>query len=142
MVKTMTVALKIPHFGYCDEIDLTRLVALRADLKSVAEARGIRLSYMPFFIKVQCHTFILIGSWLVVVNTMFLLAQAASLGLLHFPTLNASVDESCQNITYKVTQPDLRTDPSSVSWVLLERTSKACCVPHSLERHSLVSGIS
>lgn len=141
MVKTMTVALNIPHFGYCDEVDLTRLVALRGDLKPVAEARGIRLSYMPFFIKVLCHIFILTGYWLVV-NTMFLLAQAASLGLLHFPILNASVDESCQNITYKVTQPDPRTDPSSVSWVLSERTSKARCVPHSSERCSLVSGIS
>ncbi|KAM9358563.1 lipoamide acyltransferase component of branched-chain alpha-keto acid dehydrogenase complex, mitochondrial [Symphorus nematophorus] len=77
MVKTMTAALKIPHFGYCDEVDLTRLVALRAELKSTSEARGIKLSYMPFFIK------------------------AASLGLLHFPILNASVDEGCQNITYK-----------------------------------------
>lgn len=55
MVKTMMAALKIPHFGYCDEVDLTRLVALRAELKSVAEARGIRLSYMPFFIKVRPH---------------------------------------------------------------------------------------
>lgn len=52
MVKTMTAALKIPHFGYCDEVDLTRLVALRTELRSVAEARGVRLSYMPFFIKV------------------------------------------------------------------------------------------
>ncbi|XP_041648179.1 lipoamide acyltransferase component of branched-chain alpha-keto acid dehydrogenase complex, mitochondrial [Cheilinus undulatus] len=77
MVKTMTAALKIPHFGYCDEVDLTRLVALRAELKSTAESRGVKLSYMPFFIK------------------------AASLGLLHFPILNASVDEGCQNITYK-----------------------------------------
>ncbi|XP_038554791.1 lipoamide acyltransferase component of branched-chain alpha-keto acid dehydrogenase complex, mitochondrial [Micropterus salmoides] len=77
MVKTMTAALKIPHFGYCDEVDLSRLVSLRAELKSTTEARGVRLSYMPFFIK------------------------AASLSLLHFPVLNASVDEGCQNITYK-----------------------------------------
>ncbi|KAL7397444.1 hypothetical protein ABVT39_022261 [Epinephelus coioides] len=77
MVKTMTAALKIPHFGYCDEVDLTRLVSLRAELKSIAESRGVKLSFMPFFIK------------------------AASLGLLHFPILNASVDEGCQNITYK-----------------------------------------
>ncbi|XP_039623228.1 lipoamide acyltransferase component of branched-chain alpha-keto acid dehydrogenase complex, mitochondrial [Polypterus senegalus] len=77
MVKTMTAALKIPHFGYCDEVDLTRLVQLRQELKSLSESRGVKLSYMPFFIK------------------------AASLGLLHFPILNASVDESCQNITYK-----------------------------------------
>lgn len=36
-------------------------------------------------------------------NAVLLLVQAASLGLLHFPILNASVDEGCQNITYKVT---------------------------------------
>uniref|UniRef100_H3CGJ9 Dihydrolipoamide acetyltransferase component of pyruvate dehydrogenase complex n=1 Tax=Tetraodon nigroviridis TaxID=99883 RepID=H3CGJ9_TETNG len=77
MVKTMTAALKIPHFGYCDEVDLSRLVALRRDLKGAAEARGVKLSYMPFFMK------------------------AASLGLLHFPILNACVDQDCQNITYK-----------------------------------------
>ncbi|XP_027004399.1 lipoamide acyltransferase component of branched-chain alpha-keto acid dehydrogenase complex, mitochondrial-like isoform X2 [Tachysurus fulvidraco] len=77
MLKTMTAALKIPHFGYCDEVDLTNLVILRSELKGVAESRGVKLSYMPFFIK------------------------AASLSLLQFPILNASVDESCQNITYK-----------------------------------------
>lgn len=77
MVKTMTAALKIPHFGYCDEVDLSRLVRLRKDLQPVTQAQGVKLSYMPFFIK------------------------AASLGLLHFPILNASVDEACQNITYK-----------------------------------------
>lgn len=52
MVKTMSAALKIPHFGYCDEVDLTRLAALRTELRSVSDARGVRLSYMPFFIKV------------------------------------------------------------------------------------------
>lgn len=53
MVKAMTAALKIPHFGYCDEVDLSRLVALRAELRSVAESRGVKLSFMPFFIKVE-----------------------------------------------------------------------------------------
>ncbi|XP_053489978.1 lipoamide acyltransferase component of branched-chain alpha-keto acid dehydrogenase complex, mitochondrial isoform X2 [Ictalurus furcatus] len=77
MVKTMTAALKIPHFGYKDEVDLSRLVHLRSELKDVAEHRGVKLSYMPFFIK------------------------AASLALHHFPILNSSVDEACQNITYK-----------------------------------------
>ncbi|XP_067394474.1 lipoamide acyltransferase component of branched-chain alpha-keto acid dehydrogenase complex, mitochondrial [Emydura macquarii macquarii] len=77
MVKTMSAALKIPHFGYCDEIDLTQLIQLREELKPVAQARGVKLSFMPFFIK------------------------AASLGLLHYPILNATVDENCQNITYK-----------------------------------------
>lgn len=53
MVKTMTAALKIPHFGYCDEVDLSRLVLLRSELKPVAERRGVKLSYLPFFIKVS-----------------------------------------------------------------------------------------
>lgn len=45
----------------------------------------------------------LIGYMLTVdVNAVLSLVQAASLGLLHFPILNASVDEGCQNITYKV----------------------------------------
>lgn len=52
MVKTMSAALKIPHFGYCDEVDLSRLVLLRSELRSVTEGRGVKLSYMPFFIKV------------------------------------------------------------------------------------------
>ena len=53
MVKTMSAALKIPHFGYCDEIDLTELVKLREELKPIAFARGIKLSFMPFFLKVR-----------------------------------------------------------------------------------------
>ncbi|XP_072294969.1 lipoamide acyltransferase component of branched-chain alpha-keto acid dehydrogenase complex, mitochondrial [Eucyclogobius newberryi] len=77
MVRTMTAALKIPHFGYCDELDLSRLVQLRKDLQLLTAAQGVKLSYMPFFIK------------------------AASLALLHFPILNSSLDEACQNITYK-----------------------------------------
>ncbi|XP_059425344.1 lipoamide acyltransferase component of branched-chain alpha-keto acid dehydrogenase complex, mitochondrial-like [Carassius carassius] len=77
MVKAMSAALKIPHFGYKDEVDLSQLVRLRSDLKGLAESRGVKLSYMPFFIK------------------------AASLGLLHFPILNSSLDENCTNITYK-----------------------------------------
>lgn len=52
MVRTMTAALMIPHFGYCDEVDLSRLVTLRAELRPVAEGRGVKLSFMPFFIKV------------------------------------------------------------------------------------------
>lgn len=49
----MSAALKIPHFGYCDEIDLTQLVQLREELKPLAEIRGVKLSFMPFFIKVR-----------------------------------------------------------------------------------------
>ncbi len=52
MVKAMSAALKIPHFGYKDEVDLSQLVRLRSELKGLAESRGVKLSYMPFFIKV------------------------------------------------------------------------------------------
>ncbi|XP_046548197.1 lipoamide acyltransferase component of branched-chain alpha-keto acid dehydrogenase complex, mitochondrial-like [Haliotis rubra] len=77
MVKTMSMALKIPHFGYYDEIDVTTLVNLRKDLKKVAEKRGIKFSYMPVFIK------------------------AASLALSQFPILNSSIDDKVENIIVK-----------------------------------------
>ena len=54
MVKTMSAALQIPAFGYYDDIDLTRLVAVRGSLKAMAEQRGVRFSYMPVFLKVGC----------------------------------------------------------------------------------------
>lgn len=69
---------QIPHFGYCDEIDMTSLWLLRADMKTIAAQYGIRFSFMPLFIK------------------------AASLALAQFPVLNSSVDKTCENITYKV----------------------------------------
>ncbi|KAM9797660.1 lipoamide acyltransferase component of branched-chain alpha-keto acid dehydrogenase complex, mitochondrial isoform 2-T2 [Syngnathus typhle] len=78
MVKSMMAALSIPHLGLCEQVELSRLVALRAELRTEARGHGLKLSYMPFFIK------------------------AASLCLTRFPILNASLDESCQNITYKV----------------------------------------
>lgn len=77
MAKSMAAALQIPHFGYCDEIDLTNLVGLRGDLKDLAAARGVKFSYMPVFLK------------------------AASLALTQFPSLNCHVDSKCENITYK-----------------------------------------
>ncbi|XP_076353438.1 dihydrolipoamide branched chain transacylase E2 isoform X2 [Tachypleus tridentatus] len=77
MVKTMSQSLTIPHFGYCDEVCVTELVMLRSRLKEKAGERGVRFSFMPFFIK------------------------AASLTLSQFPVLNSSVDENCENIIYK-----------------------------------------
>ena len=79
MFKTMASSLVIPHFGLSDEIDLTRLVQLREELKSLVkdENDGIRITFMPFFVK------------------------AASLALLRHPILNASIDESGNNLIYK-----------------------------------------
>ncbi len=39
------------HFTYVDECDATALVALRDQTRSVAEAQGVKLSYLPFIIK-------------------------------------------------------------------------------------------
>ena len=78
MVKSMTESLKIPHFGYKDEIDMSALVQLRAELKDFAASqRGIRLSYMPIILK------------------------ACSLALTNYPILNAYFDVNREVITYK-----------------------------------------
>lgn len=78
MYKSMTESLKIPHFAYCDEIDMSRLVKLRNELKDdTLETHGIKLTFMPFMIK------------------------AASLALLKFPILNSSLDETDLTIVYK-----------------------------------------
>ncbi|XP_077980987.1 lipoamide acyltransferase component of branched-chain alpha-keto acid dehydrogenase complex, mitochondrial-like [Glandiceps talaboti] len=77
MVKTMIAANQVPHFGYCDELDVTELVHIREKLKKVASDRGVRMSYMPVFLK------------------------AASMALLHYPILNAHTDEKCEYLTQK-----------------------------------------
>jgi 2-oxoisovalerate dehydrogenase E2 component (dihydrolipoyl transacylase) len=53
MVKTMTLANTIPHFGYADEVVVDNLLAFRKDLKHIAETRGIKLTLMPIIIKVR-----------------------------------------------------------------------------------------
>ena len=44
MVKSMKAALKVPHFGYNDEVDMDGLVELRSQLKSVAASRGTKIT--------------------------------------------------------------------------------------------------
>ncbi|KAJ0179945.1 hypothetical protein K1T71_004536 [Dendrolimus kikuchii] len=77
MIKSMTEAMKIPHFGFSDEYDVTKLVQSRETLKKTALERGVKLTYMPIIIK------------------------AASLGLSFLPILNSSLDKTCENIIYK-----------------------------------------
>ncbi|XP_059062119.1 lipoamide acyltransferase component of branched-chain alpha-keto acid dehydrogenase complex, mitochondrial [Achroia grisella] len=77
MVKSMTEAMKIPHFGFSDEYKVSKLVQSRESLKSLALEHGVKLTYMPIIIK------------------------AVSLGLTSYPILNSSLDNSCNNIIYK-----------------------------------------
>jgi len=76
MVKSMTEALKIPHFGYNEEYDVTQLVQTRAELKSIAAEYDIKLSYMPFIIK------------------------AVSMALMEFPVLNSTLSADLTEVTY------------------------------------------
>lgn len=77
MYKSMSESLKIPHFAYSDEIDISKLVKVREALKTEALARGVKLTYMPFFVK------------------------AASNALKEFPIVNSSFDEPNESVIYK-----------------------------------------
>ncbi|MEO6772798.1 MAG: dihydrolipoamide acetyltransferase family protein [Kofleriaceae bacterium] len=65
------------HFTYVEEIDMTELVLVRERAKARAAERGVKLHYLPFIVK------------------------AAVSGLKKWPTLNASLDESTQEIVRK-----------------------------------------
>ncbi len=67
----------IPHATAFGEVDATALIALRDALKSAAEKRGIRLTYMPLLVKLLLPV------------------------LKEFPIFNASLDEERREIIYK-----------------------------------------
>lgn len=73
MVKSVST---IPHFTYCEEIDMTNLIKLRKELKEVYAKQDIKLTMMPFFMK------------------------AMSLALKQFPLINSQVNEECTELTY------------------------------------------
>ncbi|KAK0416113.1 hypothetical protein QR680_012301 [Steinernema hermaphroditum] len=77
MVKSMSEALKIPHLGYNDEVNMDKVIELRNLLKKQEQERGIKMSYMPMFIK------------------------AASMALTKFPMINSCAHEKFENIIYK-----------------------------------------
>lgn len=71
MVKTMTASNAIPHFGYCDEYEMTEFVKLRNELKPLAEKEGLKMSYMPLLLKAMS----LALQQYPVLNSQFLLEQ-------------------------------------------------------------------
>ncbi len=77
MAKAMVNSVStIPHFTYCEEIDMTNLIKLRGELKEVYAKQDIKLTMMPFFMK------------------------AMSLALKQFPLVNTQVNEDCTELTY------------------------------------------
>jgi len=41
----------VPHYTYVEEVDMTEIVALRAQAKPKAAERGIKITYLPFIIR-------------------------------------------------------------------------------------------
>jgi pyruvate/2-oxoglutarate dehydrogenase complex dihydrolipoamide acyltransferase (E2) component len=74
MVVAKTTA---PHFTYVEEIDATRLVEVRNQLKAHAAARGVKLTYLPF------------------------IAKACSIAFRDFPNLNAWMNTDTYELTVK-----------------------------------------
>lgn len=69
--------VNLPHVTQFDEADITPLEDLRQSLKSQAQARGVKLTPLAFII------------------------AACARALVEFPSFNASLDESAQNLILK-----------------------------------------
>lgn len=67
----------IPHVTHVDEMEMEALDALRKRLQPMAQARGVKLTFLPFFIK------------------------ALTVALREFPYLNASLDDAGERILLK-----------------------------------------
>ncbi|MBK6691631.1 MAG: 2-oxo acid dehydrogenase subunit E2 [Myxococcales bacterium] len=65
------------HFTFVEECDVTALKALRARLKPMAEARGVKLTFLPFIVK------------------------AVVAALKKHPVLNSALDESTNELVYR-----------------------------------------
>jgi 2-oxoisovalerate dehydrogenase E2 component (dihydrolipoyl transacylase) len=66
----------IPHFTYCEEIDLTALISLRLSLKESYAKQGVKLTMMPFFMK------------------------ALSLAIKDFPVMNSQPNSDCTELRF------------------------------------------
>lgn len=67
----------VPHFTLMDEANVTALVSMREELRSVGEKAGVKITYLPFVMKALIAT------------------------IREFPMFNASIDDAAQEIVYK-----------------------------------------
>lgn len=70
----------IPHFSYFEEVEVSRLIQLRENVRTKGESEGINVTFMPFFIR------------------------ALSMTIEQFPILNSSVDMKHSKIIYHAHQ--------------------------------------
>ncbi|AHF57468.1 dihydrolipoamide acetyltransferase family protein [Spiroplasma eriocheiris] len=78
IAKQMTLSKTvIPETTLIKNVDVTKLIELRSQLKPQAEKQGIKLTFMPFFIK------------------------ACAIALQEFAMLNSSYDQQTEEVVYK-----------------------------------------
>jgi 2-oxoisovalerate dehydrogenase E2 component (dihydrolipoyl transacylase) len=90
------ILFKIQHLTLNEEISVDKLIRLRKDLKSVAEKHGIKLSYLPFFIKVRKKYFLLCD----IIKIHICYEKATSLALKKYPILNGSISADGNDMIY------------------------------------------
>jgi pyruvate dehydrogenase E2 component (dihydrolipoamide acetyltransferase) len=71
MVKSKFTA---PHYAFVEEVDVSELVKLRTSLNAALERDGVKLSFLPFFVKAVCAAF------------------------RRYPQVNANMDEASQEL--------------------------------------------
>lgn len=74
MVKSKFTA---PHYAFVEEVDVSELVSLRARLNAALERDGVKLSFLPFFVKAVCAAF------------------------RRYPQVNANMDEATQELVVR-----------------------------------------
>ncbi|KAL8481480.1 hypothetical protein ACS0TY_027306 [Phlomoides rotata] len=77
MVKSMTLAAKIPHFHYVDEINCDALIGLKASFQNENSDPGVKYTFLPVLIK------------------------SLSMSLSKYPLLNSCFSEELQEVTLK-----------------------------------------
>lgn len=79
MVKSMTLAARVPHFHYLEEINFSALVELKEAFKKENKDQTIKHTFLPFLIK------------------------SLSTALTKFPILNSSLSEETNEVILKGT---------------------------------------
>lgn len=77
MVKSMSLAAKVPHFHYLEEINCDALIELKATFKKENKDQNIKHTFLPFLIK------------------------SLSMALCRYPLLNSSFIEETNEVIFK-----------------------------------------
>lgn len=81
MVKTMTMAAKVPHFHYLEEINCDALAELKSSFQNENTDQNVKHTFLPFLLK------------------------SLSAALSKYPVLNSSFNEERNELMMKGMQP-------------------------------------